>query len=140
MAGKQSAAEQTGRMRLDKWLWHTRFFKTRGLAARLCQGGKVRVNGTITNKAHSQISIGDTLTFAQGHHIRVIKVLDLPPRRGPAPEAQACYEDLDPPAEETRLPKDRISAKMPKEVATPNPQGRPSAKDRRALQKLRGKD
>ena len=129
-----SQDDEPGKMRLDKWLWHTRFFKTRSLAAKVCQGGHVRVNGTLTKKAHYQIAPGDTLTFAQRDQIRVIEVIELLPRRGSAPVAQACYNDLAPPSIESKMPKDRVSA------GKTGPESRPNQRDRRALTKLRGKD
>ncbi|MEO0392947.1 MAG: RNA-binding S4 domain-containing protein [Pseudomonadota bacterium] len=130
-------ADEPGKMRLDKWLWHTRFFKTRSLAAKICQAGQVRVNGTLTKKAHYQISPGDTLTFAQRDQIRIIKITELLPRRGSAPMAQACYEDLAPPSAETRLPTDRTPGGKPAGIS---PGSRPNKQARRALTKLRGKD
>jgi ribosome-associated heat shock protein Hsp15 len=124
-------------MRIDRWLWHTRFFKTRTLATKLASSGKVRVNGTLIAKPHFMLAVGDTLTFPQNRHIRVVKVLSLPERRGPAPEAQACYDDLQPPEAENRMPEDRVSAAA---MPAPAPEHRPSPRDRRALSKLRGKD
>lgn len=82
-------------MRLDKWLWQTRFFKTRGLATQRVARGKVRVNGKLVKKPASSVGAGDVLTFVQGDRVRVIRVLALPERRGPAPEAALCYEDAD---------------------------------------------
>lgn len=82
-------------IRLDKWLWHARFFKTRGLAARTVAEGHVRVNARPVDKPATAIGEGDTLTFPQGPRIRVIRVLAAGLRRGPAPEAQALYDDLD---------------------------------------------
>ena len=82
--------------RLDKWLWFARFFKSRTLAAKLCEEGRVRVNRVLTDKAHQAIRVGDVLTFPQARRIRVVKVLGLGDRRGPASEAQTLYEDLDP--------------------------------------------
>jgi ribosome-associated heat shock protein Hsp15 len=84
-------------MRLDKWLWQARFFKTRSLASKLVAAGHVRVNGERVSKPASSVRAEDVLTFAQGREIRVIKVTGLPARRGPAPEAQTHYEDLSPP-------------------------------------------
>ena len=105
-------------MRADKWLWHARFFKTRGLATKLIAGGHLRLNAAKVAKPAQSIGPGDVLTFAQGHRVRVVKVRALSERRGPAPEAQALYEDLSPPA-----------------PAAPAPgydgKGRPSGKDRR---------
>ncbi|MEA1675369.1 RNA-binding S4 domain-containing protein [Nitrospirillum sp. BR 11163] len=94
-----------GRLRLDKWLWYARFLKSRSLAAKLCGSGTIRCAGTPITKAHHAVRPGDVLTFPLGNHIRVIKVLALGTRRGPAPEAQALYEDLSPPTPESRLPK-----------------------------------
>ncbi|MFI4988368.1 MAG: RNA-binding S4 domain-containing protein, partial [Alphaproteobacteria bacterium] len=85
-----------GTLRLDKWLWYARFFKSRSLAARLCAAGKIRRNRTPVSKAHQAVKPGDVLTFPQGSHIRVVKVLALGERRGPAEEARLLYEDLAP--------------------------------------------
>lgn len=82
--------------RLDRWLWSARFFKSRGRAAELCAEGKIRVSGRIIHKAHVTVRVGDVLTFPLGRDIRVIRVLALAARRGPAPEARALYEDLNP--------------------------------------------
>ena len=83
-------------LRLDKWLWFARFVKTRSLATRLVIDGRMRINGAPTQKAHHAVKAGDVLTFPLGPHIRIIKVVKLGVRRGPAPEAQSLYEDLDP--------------------------------------------
>jgi ribosome-associated heat shock protein Hsp15 len=81
-------------LRLDKWLWHARFFKTRPLAAELAEKGRVRINRVPVNKPHYRLRPGDVLTFPQGRTIRVVRVLALGTRRGPASEAQTLYEDL----------------------------------------------
>ncbi|MBE3637502.1 RNA-binding S4 domain-containing protein [Mangrovicoccus algicola] len=87
---------QEARLRVDKWLWQARFFKTRGLAAELVGSGQLRLNGAHVRKAAQVVKPGDTLTFPQGGRIRVIRVLGIGTRRGPAPEAQALYHDLTP--------------------------------------------
>jgi len=111
-------------IRLDKWLWHARFFKSRGLAAALVKSGKCRVDGTPVSKPSRAIASGVVLTFPKESEIRVIKVIACGERRGPAPEAQALYEDLS--------PKNEVS----KNNQTPNPRfegrGRPTKRDRRA--------
>jgi ribosome-associated heat shock protein Hsp15 len=81
-------------IRLDKWLWHARFFKTRGLAAAQVTAGHVRVNGTKSHKPAQAVRAGDALTFPQGDRIRVIRVREIGDRRGPATEAQGLYVDL----------------------------------------------
>jgi ribosome-associated heat shock protein Hsp15 len=106
-------------MRADKWLWHARFFKTRALAARLVSGGHLRVNAAKVHKPAQAVGPGDVLTFPQGRRVRVVKVLGLAERRGPAPEAQALYDDLTPPADPAP-PAPRFEGR-----------GRPSGKDRR---------
>ena len=84
------------KLRLDKWLWQARFFKSRTLAAEVITEGHVRVNGTRVSRPGRDVSEGDTLTFPQGHRIRVIRITALGTRRGPAAEAQALYLDLEP--------------------------------------------
>ncbi len=81
-------------IRIDKWLWQARFFKSRSLAADLVSGGRVRVNGQPVAKPSRLIGPGDVLTFPQGHDIRVIRVLDCGTHRGPASEAQALYREI----------------------------------------------
>ncbi len=90
----QPEADANGRLRLDKWLWQARFFKTRTLAATIANKGKVRINRMLVTKPHYRVRPGDVLTFAQGREIRVIRILALGERRGPAPEAQTLYEDI----------------------------------------------
>ena len=81
-------------LRIDKWLWRARFFKTRGLAAKTVSKG-VRLNGARTEKSHALVRPGDVLTFKQANDVRVIRVEALGERRGPAVEAQGLYTDLD---------------------------------------------
>jgi len=118
-------AEDAIRIRLDKWLWHARFFKTRGLSAKVVSGGHVRVNSTRVSKPAHAVGAGDVLTFPQARDVRVIRVLAIGERRGPATEARSLYEDLEPPAE------------RPKEILPKNPgfegKGRPTKRDRRKL-------
>lgn len=113
--------EPRPKLRLDKWLWHARFFKTRSLAAKLAAGGHVRVNGSRVTKPAHAISPGDILTFPQARAVRVVRVEALGERRGPAPEAQTLFTDLS----------------EPQDKVPPNPRfegkGRPSKRERRAL-------
>lgn len=113
-------------IRIDKWLWHARFFKSRGLAADLVKSGRLRVEGTPVSKPSRVIAAGVVLTFPKEDEVRVVKVLGLGVRRGPAPEAQALYEDLTP-AREPRL--------NPLEHRVG---GRPTKKDRRDMDILKG--
>ncbi len=109
-------------IRLDKWLFHARFFKTRSLSARIVTAGGVRINGTRVSKPSASLCEGDTLTFAKDQDIRVVRVIALGERRGPAPEAQALYEDQSPP------PRERPSGGPRFDKG-----GRPTKKDRRDM-------
>jgi len=121
------------KLRVDKWLWQARFFKTRGLAAELAGSGKLRINGEHAAKPSQTVRPGDVLTFPQGRCIRVIRVEALGTRRGPATEAQALYTDLDPP---TAPSPDQPPAEAP--VAERDPgTGRPTGKARREIDALR---
>ena len=106
------------KLRLDKWLWYARFFKTRSLASSTVGAGSVRINGTVTSKRSVTITAGDVLTFAKDDHIRVIQIDATGTRRGPAPEAQTLYTDLAPPQ-----PRDR---NKPPENPGFDGKGRPS--------------
>ncbi|MCG7491945.1 RNA-binding S4 domain-containing protein [Thalassobius sp. Cn5-15] len=112
-----SAAKQ----RLDKWLWHARFYKTRGLASKMVSAGHVRVNSDKASKPAHSVKPGDVLTFPQGDQIRVVRIERIGARRGPAPEAQTLYTDLTEPQEKVpRSPK--FEGK-----------GRPTKRDRRMI-------
>lgn len=124
----QSAADT---QRLDRWLWFARFFKSRTLAAKLCAGRRVRVNRQIIAKTSNAIKIGDVLTFPQGRTIRVIRVLDLGARRGPATEARLLYEDLSPPELDVKSTPERGA---PGRLAGT---GRPTKRERRAVDRLK---
>lgn len=114
-------------LRIDKWLFHARFFKTRSLAAKQVSEGRVRVDGVRISKPSRSVSPGHVLTFPQGRAIRVVRILALGSRRGPAPEAQALYEDLSPP---------ETSSQSGGHVQT---EKRPDARERRNARLLRGK-
>ena len=81
------------KLRIDKWLWQARFFKTRSLAAKQVSGGHVRLNGNRVLKPAQAIGPGDVLTFPQGRIVRVVRVEALGERRGPATEAQTGRHD-----------------------------------------------
>jgi len=93
--GKSGAAAPP-RLRLDKWLWQARFFKSRSLANVAVSEGQVRVNGIRATRPSREVTPGDVLTFPLGTQIRVIRILSLGQRRGPASEAEALYVDLEP--------------------------------------------
>jgi ribosome-associated heat shock protein Hsp15 len=120
-------SEPAAKIRLDKWLWQARFFKTRSLSAKVISSGHCRINGTPVAKPSVMVAPGDVLTFSKEQDVRVIRILALGVRRGPAPEARALYDDLDPPKPRERAPE------MPKFDGG----GRPTKKDRREYDKSR---
>jgi len=123
-------------LRIDKWLWHARFFKSRTLAARLCASGKLRLNDAVVRKGHATLKQNDILSFPKDDDIRVIKVLSLSTRRGPASEAVGLYEDLEPPQPAVKKRLAKKTAVAPREPGA----GRPTKAERRAIDKLRDHD
>ena len=99
-------------LRVDKYLWFARFFKTRSLATKRANGGRIRINGNKIKKSSDTVRIGDILTFAQGNKIRVIRVLNLGTRRGPAQEAQGLYEVITSNEDTDEATRDKLLAKM----------------------------
>jgi ribosome-associated heat shock protein Hsp15 len=83
-------------MRIDKFLFFVRLVKSRSLAQRLAAGGHVRIDGRPIDRAHVDVHAGSILTFILNERVRVVRIEALPTRRGPAPEARACYTDLTP--------------------------------------------
>ncbi len=82
-----SAEAQETLLRRDKWLWSARFFKTRSAANKAISGGRFRLDGIVMAKPHRQALLGQILTFIQGDRVRVIEIVALTNRRGPAAEA-----------------------------------------------------
>lgn len=84
------------RVRLDKWLWRARFYKTRSAAAAAAQAGKVRVNGVRQTKPGAGLKAGDALTIARPGRVDVVRIVSPGLRRGPAAEAAALYQEVGP--------------------------------------------
>lgn len=123
--------EEAEKQRIDIWLWHARFFKTRSLSTKTCRGGKVRLNGQKIIKAKSPVIVGDILSFPQPDLVRIVRISALGKRRGAASEAQALYHDMTPPAEQVRKQQRNRVARRDKGA------GRPTKSERRALDRLR---
>ncbi len=123
-------------IRVDKWLWAARFFKTRALAADAVSGGKVHVNGARTKPA-KPVRVGDRLEVQRGVVEMTVVVRALDDRRGPAPRAATLYEETD----DSRAERERrAAATAAQRLATPQTQGRPTKRDRRAFDKLARRD
>ena len=130
MAVSRTEADEDARMRLDKWLWAARFYKTRALAADEVGRGRVLVNGALA-KAGRELKPGDRLTLRQGPVERVVDVVALCHARGPATVAQTLYaETTDSVAARLRAAEQRRVAAEP---AAAIEQGRPTKRDRRQL-------
>jgi len=118
--------------RIDKWLWHARFFKTRTLASEVVAAGHARINRQPIRKPSQSVTPGDVLTFRQWDVVRVIEILALADRRGPASEAQTLYKDLAPPQ-----PRSKTDDPAPTALREDGA-GRPTKKERRDTDRLRG--
>lgn len=122
------------RLRIDKWLWAARFFKTRSLAADEIGKHRVQVNGDVA-KASREVKPGDTVTIRLGPITRVVRVLGISGQRGPAPIAQQLYEET--PESLAAQAAAREQRRLGSEPALSIEQGRPTKRDRRDLDTAR---
>ena len=125
--------EATPVLRLDKWLWFARFYKTRANATRAIASGRFRLDGEVMSKPHRAALPGQVLTFIQGERVRVVKIIALGTRRGPASEAITLYEDMSPPV----VPRPGKGATAPGFESRDSGAGRPTKRDRRATEQLK---
>ena len=126
------------KLRIDKWLWAARFFKTRGMASEAVTGGKVHIDGERVKPARP-VKVGQLVEVSKGTYRFVVVVDQLIERRGPASVAQTMYTETDDSlrvrqAQQQRISADRIVSRGEREA------GRPNKRDRRLLQKIKGKD
>lgn len=124
------------RLRIDRWLWCARFFKTRSVAAEAVRAGHVRLNGSRVKPAHD-VKIGDTLAIARHEDSgdRDVEITAIPARRGPATVAAECYVETAESLERRRLAAEQRALRP---VFAPPTEGRPDKRTRRLL--LRAKD
>lgn len=128
-------AEILNRQRIDKWLWAARFFKTRALAVEQLDNGRVRING-LEAKPAREVKLGDEVRLRQGRDERTVIVKGLSNQRGPATVAQQLYEET---AESLAARADAaVQRRLAPEPAHTIVQGRPTKRDRRALDQQRG--
>ena len=127
------SSDEISRVRLDKWLWAARFFKTRALAAAAIETGKVEVNGERVKRA-KQLQVGDELHIRLGPYHHVITVRALSEHRGPAMVAAGLYSET----EEARKAREAMHIQVKAAQSVPGyDRGRPSKKDRRDIERLR---
>ena len=126
MAGTQA---EDSTLRIDKWLWAARFFKTRALAAQAVAGGKVKVNGERV-KAARIVHLGNALSIHIGPHEYLVRVLVLSVRRGPPAQAALLYEET----QASKMARQALAARLSAEARYAVPaEGRPSKKERRQV-------
>ena len=123
-------------VRIDKWLWAARFFKTRSIAEKACELGRVESNGQHAKPAR-EVKVGDMLRVKTEGGVFVVEVLGLSEMRGPAPVAQALYRETEESKEARR--REQEARKMEPHFEGYREGGKPSKKDRRALGRLRGR-
>ncbi|WHA41333.1 RNA-binding S4 domain-containing protein [Agrobacterium larrymoorei] len=128
--GEKEQSQDSGRQRLDKWLFFARMVKSRSLAQSYIQSGNVRVNGAPVRQASHVVKIGDRLDISLERVDRVLVVKAAGDRRGPYEEAKLLYDDQTPPKE----PGDRLTL-LEQAVREPGT-GRPTKKERRALDRF----
>jgi len=121
-------------VRIDKWLWAARFFKTRSVASRACDLGRILLNSQAAKPARD-VRIGDTLAVTNDGGEFQVEILALSEVRGPAPIAQALYRE----SEASREARQKVAAERKNSPALfePAPQGRPSKRDRRQIIRFR---
>jgi ribosome-associated heat shock protein Hsp15 len=127
--------QEDGRVRLDKWLWAARFFKTRALAAEAVEGGKGQVNGDRPKRARP-LQPGDEIRIRLGPYEHIVTVRALSDRRGPASQAAALYQE----SEASRTAREALAVQLKSLHSLFGPEkGRPTKKDRREIERLKGR-
>jgi ribosome-associated heat shock protein Hsp15 len=130
------SSDEITRVRVDKWLWAARFFKTRAIAAQAIETGKVEVNGERAKRA-KQLQIGDELRIRLGPYHHLVRVRALSERRGPPAVAAALFEET----EASRKAREAMQIQVRAAQSVPGyDRGRPSKKDRREIERLRRRD
>ena len=121
-------------IRLDIYLYYIRIFKSRSIATKFILTNRLRISGQVAQKPHKMISIGDVLTMTINDNVKILKVLDIPNRRGPYSEALNFYEDITPIENIQKKEDVKSDIKFVKRV------GRPTKRERRQTDRLMGRD
>ena len=121
-------------LRLDIYLYYIRIFKSRSIATKFVLTNRLRISGQVTQKPHKMISVGDVLTMTINDNIKVLKVLDIPNRRGPYSESLNFYEDITPIESFPKKESPKIDMKFVERV------GRPTKRERRQIDRLMGRE
>ena len=121
-------------IRLDIFLYYIRIFKSRSIATKFVSTNRLRISGQVTQKPHKRISIGDVLTMTINNNIKILKVLNIPNRRGPYLESLNFYKDIAPIENIPKKENFQIKFKFAERV------GRPTKRERRQTDRLMGRD
>ena len=121
-------------IRLDIYLYYIRIFRSRSIATKFVSTNRLRISGQVTQKPHKMISIGDVLTITINDNIKILKVLDIPNRRGPYSESLNFYEDITPIENIPKKESLKLDMKFVERV------GRPTKRERRQTDRLMGRD
>ena len=121
-------------LRLDLYLFYIRIFKSRNLATKFIVSNRLRIFGQVTQKPHKLISIGDVLSLPIQDHVKILKVVDIPKRRGPYTEALNYYEDITP----LKIQENKVN--LTPKFKFVERVGRPTKLERRQTDKLMGRD
>ena len=121
-------------IRLDIYLYYIRIFKSRSLATKFVSSNRLRISGQVTQKSHKLISIGDVLTMTINDNIKILKVMDIPKRRGPYSEALNFYEDITPIENSQKTKENKPNINFVERV------GRPTKRERRQIDRLMGRE
>ena len=121
-------------LRLDIFLYYIRIFKSRSIATKFVLTNRLRISGQVTQKTHKMISVGDVLTMTINDNIKVLKVLDIPNRRGPYSESLNFYEDITPIESVPKKESIKLDMRFVERV------GRPTKRERRQIDRLMGRD
>ena len=121
-------------LRLDIYLYYIRIFKSRSIATKFVLTNRLRISGQVTQKPHKMITVGDVLTMTINDNIKILKVIDIPGRRGPYSESLNFYEDITPIEIIPKKKSSNIDIKFVERV------GRPTKRERRQTDRLMGRD
>lgn len=132
---EQQAEAGSGTMRIDKWLWAARFYKTRSLAATAIDSGRVEINGERIKRARS-VATGDLVSMRSGPYTTVVEVVAVSEKRGPAPQAAKLFRETD----ASKVARETIQKQIANMPVRQAGDGRPTKKERRQLRSLRGDD
>jgi ribosome-associated heat shock protein Hsp15 len=132
MTKNSSSTPDSSKLRIDKWLWAARFFKTRALAVAAIESGKVLLND-VRIKPAKTVAVGDVMSIRLGPYTFEVDVIALSDKRGPAPQAQKLYRET----EAGRIKREALAAEIKAQPKPSELKGRPTKRDRREIDQFK---